>query len=169
MPSTIARNTLYQDATFSATELNRKSGQILDAASEGPVTIHRNGESYALMSRKRASALYGKTDSLAQAFEITNAAHRIRFGEQISSSHRFAWLKAFDSDELVELIDEVSEAYQRAMVTDDGWNFLLGIIHEWCESAIAIVSDELDEAWNTEDDEASLDDSDDDNSLDENT
>ncbi|MFG6097337.1 hypothetical protein SPB21_18880 [Leptothoe sp. ISB3NOV94-8A] len=167
MSSAITANRLYQDATFSATELNRKPGQILDAALEGPVTIHRNGESYALMSRKRASALYGKTDSLAQAFEITNAAHRIRHGEQISSSSRFAWLKAFDSEELTDLIDEISESYHRAMATDDGWKLLLGIIHEWCESAIAIVSDELDEAWNAEGDEVPLDETNNSDSIDE--
>lgn len=75
--------------------------------------------------------------------ELIDVAYRSRLGEQISSEHPLEWVKAFDNDELRELIAEVENAYRLVGSDPQAWDNLEALIHEWQESAIAINSKEL--------------------------
>ena len=44
-------NAIYSDCIVTSSELNRRSGQILDTALTTPVTITRNNDSFALVKR----------------------------------------------------------------------------------------------------------------------
>ena len=74
--------------------------------------------------------------------ELIGIAEKLRLGEEIGSDHPFGWLRVFDSEELAELIAETKEAISEADVDE-----LDAVIYEWRESAIAIESPELAEAF----------------------
>ena len=74
--------------------------------------------------------------------ELIGIAEKLRLGEEIGSDHAFGWLRVFDSEELAELIAETEEAISEANVDE-----LDAVIYEWHESAIAIKSPELAEAF----------------------
>ena len=52
------------------------------------------------------------------------------------------WLQAFDKEELLEFIAEILDAC-RGSSSDCEAERLKAIIHEWRESAIAILSDDI--------------------------
>ena len=54
--------------------------------------------------------------------------------------------KAFNQEERVELVNEIYEVLNQAESTND-WEEVAAVIHEWRESAIAISSNELAEAF----------------------
>jgi len=73
----------------------------------------------------------------------------------IDSEHPYEWLTVFDSEELDELIEELLKAFSEGMEKSD-WKSLKAIIHEWHESAIAIKSQELAEAFASSTEEVPL-------------
>lgn len=68
----------------------------------------------------------------------------------------YSWLQASDREELQEFATEISDAYCGAATSPDGWENLDAIIHEWHASAIAILSNDLTEAWQDTDEEVPL-------------
>jgi hypothetical protein len=66
------------------------------------------------------------------------------------------WLKAFDPDELEQFFTEVQKAFHKAHVGEDSWDEFEAVLHEWHESALAIVSTELAEAFAAEAEEIPL-------------
>lgn len=146
---------VFGDDLVSATELNRQPGRILDQALNHPVTITRNNEAFALLRREEAAAFIEGYEELKTAFEVLDIIHRLRLEVNIGSEHPMRWLIAFDSDELGELSGEIFEAFRQG-VDSRNWAFLKAVIHEWHESAIAINSPDLAEAFASQDDEAPL-------------
>jgi hypothetical protein len=149
-------NNAYSDELISATELNRQSGRILDKAAERPVTITRNDQSFALLRREDMACLVKGIRQSNTIVEILLTALSLLRGNDISSENPYAWLKVFDSDEIQNLIDEVMKAFRLTTVSDNAWDLVDSIIHEWHESAIAISSPELAAALNDETDEIPL-------------
>jgi hypothetical protein len=86
---------------------------------------------------------------------MINIAYRLRLGEPINSDHAYGWLKVFDNEELSELIAEVESAFKIGSKAGV-WDALEAVIHKWHESAIAIQSSELAEAFSDKDDEVPL-------------
>jgi len=74
--------------------------------------------------------------------ELICIAEKLRLGEEIGSDHALGWLRVFDSEELAELIADTKEA-----IADVDVDELDAVIYEWRESAIAIESPELAEAF----------------------
>lgn len=68
----------------------------------------------------------------------------------------YSWLQAFDREELQEFATEILGTYYGAATSLDRWENLDAVIHEWHESAIAILSDDLSEAWQDTDEEVAL-------------
>ncbi len=68
---------------------------------------------------------------------------QLRSGEEISADHPYGWLRVFDSEELADLLEETQEALSQPDALDE----LDAVIYEWHESAIAIESPELAEAF----------------------
>lgn len=150
-----APDKIFSDTLVSATDLNRQSGKILDQALEHPVTITRNDQAFALLRREEVATLTQNFEELKTVIEILNVAYRLRSGVHIGSEHPFGWLRVFDEEELGELIEEIFRSF-RYGVDSGRWEPLKATIHEWYESAIAINSPDLVEAFNNEYDEVPL-------------
>ncbi|MGL5805802.1 MAG: hypothetical protein ACRC2R_20025 [Xenococcaceae cyanobacterium] len=143
---------VFSDDLFTATDLNRRAGYVLDRAIEHPVTITRNEQAFALLRREEMSNLTATTQQMKTLLEIFNVAYRLDRGRDIGLEHPYSWVKAFDSEELNELIIELLDAY-RCGIDTGNWNFLNATIHEWKESAIAINSQELAVAFSEQSEE----------------
>ncbi len=72
--------------------------------------------------------------------------YKIRAGIAIEKTNPFKWIEEFDSEEQLELINEINEALLQGKATGKS-DKINAIIHEWHESAIAISSKELSEAF----------------------
>lgn len=147
---------IFSDEIIKATDLNRQSGAILSKAAQRPVTIVRNDECFTLMRREDIAGIVTEAAQSKKIFEILTAAFLLSHNQNVEASHPYSWLRAFDEEELQELVTEVSTAYRNANLMADGWGNLNAIIHEWHESAIAILSDTLAEAWQDTTDEVPL-------------
>lgn len=147
---------VYGDEIITATELNRQPGRVLDIALERPVTITRGDQSFALLRRDEITQLVKAAKLTNTLFEVLNVAYRLRLREQIGTEHPYGWLNVFDTDELSELIEEVISAFRMTDSDPGAWDTLDAVIHEWHESAIAIQSHELAEAFSDEHDEVPL-------------
>lgn len=147
---------IYSDELITATELNRQPGRVLDKALEHPVTITRNDQSFALLRREEVTSLVKAATQSKAVFEALTIAFSLLLGKEIGFEHPYGWLSVFDSDNLQEFINELSEAFRLIDASSTAWEMIDALIHEWHESAIAITSPELAEAFSAETDEVSL-------------
>ena len=138
--------TLYSDCLFSSSDLNRRAGYVLDTALTTPVTITRNNDSFALLKRDVMTSMAKGIEQMNNITQLVNVAYRLSEGQDIETNHQFKWIEEFDSEERSELVNEVYQALELAKLTDD-WDEVAAVIHEWRESAVAIASDELTEAF----------------------
>ena len=146
MTANIMSNAIYSDCIVTSSELNRRSGQILDTALTTPVTITRNNDSFALLRRELMANMAKGIEQTDKVSQLVNVAYKLSSGQEIESSNEFKWIEEFDSEERSELVNEVYEALELAKSTDD-WDEVRDVIHEWRESAIAIASEELDQTF----------------------
>lgn len=148
-----AMNNIYLDELITATELNRQPGRVLDKALEHPVTITRNEQSFALLRRENVALFVKAAQRSREIVELLSTAFRLLLKQKIGTEHPFSWLRVFDSDELNEFIDEVTETYRSVDLYEKAWDELDAIIHEWHESALAISNPELEAAFSKKSDE----------------
>ncbi len=139
----------YSDEVILATELNRRSGQVLDRAYQAPVTIQRNDQSFALLRRDQIAALIHHAHSLSRALQAIATGTALLQNRPISTED-FAGLRAFDPEELQEFLQELLTASEQSTEAIET------TLHEWQESAIAIQSPLLTEAFSAETDEVDL-------------
>lgn len=145
-------NNIYSDELITATELNRQPGRILDKALEHPVTITRNDQSFALL-RRESVALYVKAaQRSSEILELLSTAFHLLLEQKIGTEHPLGWLRVFDSEELKEFIDEVTQAYRLVNLSEKAWDELDAIIYEWYESALAISNPEFEAAFSQKSD-----------------
>jgi hypothetical protein len=106
-----------------------------------------------LVSQSEAEAvLYQNvepTDIAVQALQAIATATALS-QNQPTSNDFFAWLNVFDIDELQDFIHELLIASAKSTEEIDA------VLHEWNESAIAIASPALAEAFQSETDEVAL-------------
>ncbi len=140
------KDVIYGDCLVTSSELNRRSGQILDTALKTPVTITRNNDSFALLRRELMTNMAKGIEQMSNVTQLVNVVYRLTNGQEIESHNEFKWVEEFDSEERAELVNEVYSALELAKSTDD-WDEVAAVIHEWRESALAIASDELSEAF----------------------
>lgn len=139
-------NIVYGDRYFTSSELNRRAGKILDIALTTPVTITRNNDSFALVKRDVMTSMADALYQMDSFIELTRVIRRASLGQTIEQSNGFKWVEEFDSEERSELLEEVYSALEKARSIND-WSYVRNVIHEWRESAIAIQSEELGEAF----------------------
>jgi hypothetical protein len=133
---------VFQDEVVRATDLNRGSGEVLNKASRGPVTIIRNDEAFALMRRELAAHWKREASSAMHIMEIvTNALMPDR---ELAPEYR--WISAFDRDEATQMADDLVSAYRKA-VRDSDWNEFDAVLHEWSESGWAALSPDIEAAF----------------------
>jgi len=136
--------TIFGDEIFTATDLNRRAGQVLDEAKNRPVTITRNDEAFALLLRKDAFRMVEAASNARRMVDLVTAVSTYRqAGAQVPVGHPFEWLNAFDLDELRDLLTEVHGVFRRAADAEISWADFEAAIHEWLESAIALRSEAL--------------------------
>lgn len=146
MPPAIQRP-VFSDKVVKATELNRASGRVLDQALESPLTIVRNEQQFALLSRELMSLLSMEVYHSRGLLDLMIAVIHLLLGNPMGTEHPYGWLRAFDRGELGALYLEVMEVYRRVSVDLEDWQELEAVIHEWQESAIANLSEDLSAAW----------------------
>ncbi len=139
-------NAIYSDCIVTSSELNRRSGQILDTALTTPVTITRNNDLFALVKRDVMTKMANETHQMDCFIELTSVLRKVNLGQTIVASNGFKWVEEFDSEERSELLDEIYSALEKTKSVND-WSYVRDVIHEWKESAIAIASEELGEAF----------------------
>lgn len=146
----------FSDEIIKATALNRTPGAILDKASSNPVTIIRNDECFALLDRRLFAQLVTEANQSGKVLDVIHAAFQVLSGDSLAIESHYGWLSAFDSDEIKDFVSEVLCAFRKAPLIEDGWEELEAIVHEWHESAIAVLSNDLDDAFSNEVDEVLL-------------
>jgi len=150
-------STVFQDEIFSATDLNRRSGHIIDEAQKHPVTIMRNEDAFALLLRKEASRLVDAATKAASMVDLVFAACRYKQnGTDVPPEHSFEWINAFDADDLRTMLDELSTTFRRSATGEIGWDEFDAVLHEWQESAWANRSVEIADAFAAEAQEVPL-------------
>ncbi|ELS05421.1 hypothetical protein Xen7305DRAFT_00051650 [Xenococcus sp. PCC 7305] len=137
---------IFSDHIFTSSELNRRSGHVLDTALTTPVTITRNNDSFALLRRELMTNMAKEIEQTNKVSQLVNVVFQLTLGQEIESTNEFKWIEEFNREERVDLVNEVYEALNLAQSTDD-WDEVAAVIHEWRESAIAVSSDELAEAF----------------------
>lgn len=145
---------LFADEVYSSTDLNRHAGEVLDHARNRPVTISRNKEQFALLKREHAANLIKTSLQVGPTLDLVVGALSVMEGKELPAS--MAWLKAFDTNELRQMIREVMVASVTALRETGDWDSVNSIIHEWHESALVIMSGILGQAMNSPADDAAL-------------
>jgi len=135
---------LFSDEVFTATELNRHVGTVLDHACVRPVTISRNNDLFALVKREYAARMIRTMAQMKSALSLLAEAHVAISGE--SPAPVFAWLTIYEKDDLQRLFTEVLDAVGRAASGASDWGDVQAVIHEWEESALVAKSGVLDQA-----------------------
>jgi hypothetical protein len=109
------------------------------------------------MPREDVSNLIKGVKQSKNVVEILSIAFRLLRGDEISSENPYAWLKIFDLDEIQDFIAELIKAYSLIESSSiNAWDLIESIIYEWHESAIAISSPDLADAFNDETNEVLL-------------
>jgi hypothetical protein len=144
----MSKLTLYADKIFSATDLNQRSGVVLDTAYENPVTIIRNEQHFALLRRETANCLSIKVEKTKTIVDAFSAAFRVLTKENIANSDSYAWLNIFDEDEIKDFIRELREVFSSVHHSDNSedWDLIDAIIHEWEETSFAVRDPDIDYA-----------------------
>jgi hypothetical protein len=128
---------LFSDEVFSSTDLNRRSGEVLNRARNGPVTIARNNERFALLRRDQAAGLIQGLAQLKEVIELFEGAMSAKAGLKPPAS--MVWTTHLNEDDSRSMINEVLAACARASTVND-WSAVGDLIHEWKESAAVIHS-----------------------------
>jgi hypothetical protein len=129
---------------YSAKDLNRRAGTVLDSARKSPVTISRNGEQFALFKREQASELVKAALQFGPTLELIEGALSVVEGKQPGTAYN--WLTAFDTGDLRKMIREVLSASMIALRETGNWDEVNSIIHAWHESALVAMSGVLEDA-----------------------
>jgi hypothetical protein len=138
---------IYSDELVSATELNRQPGHVLDMALQRPITITRNDQAFALLRREDAARMANASAHAEVLFNLAGAIYSLGSRRGLDSQHSYSWLKALDEEEIEQLFAEIHEAFSQALAGEDSWDNFEAVLHEWRESALAIMSGELAEAF----------------------
>lgn len=145
---------LFGDEVFTSTDLNRRSGEVLNHAREAPVTISRNNEQFALMRREQAATLLSSLNRVKGALVVLLGVDAALSGRELPPA--VSWLRVYEKDDLRKLHSEVLEATAMVVLGTSESSHLDAIIHEWRESALVAQSGLLDSVIYEEPDETPL-------------
>lgn len=146
---------VFGDEVYTSTDLNRRSGEVLNHARERPVTISRNNEQFALLRREIAAKLVNSMTKVQGVMRVLVAADAAVSGRDVDPF--VSWLKVYEKDDLQKLCSEVLEATSMAVSGDADWNYVDAVIHEWRQSALVAKSGLLDAMmYSEESDETAL-------------
>ena len=124
---------LFSDEVFTSTDLNRRSGEVLNHARKRPVTIARNNEQFAPIRREEAAGLIKAVAQLYELLDVFQAALTQVSGLEPPPS--VAWVTSLSEEDQRAMIQECLRA-----VVDEDWDGIGDLIHEWRESALVTES-----------------------------
>ena len=135
---------VFGDEVYTSTDLNRRSGEVLNRARLGPVTISRNNEQFALLRRDQAASLVRTVSGIGEMVTVLSEAKSlISGGEPLPT---LSWLRVFEKDDLEKLCTDVLCAARNALAGETDFSEVDAVIHEWHESALVAQSGALDAA-----------------------
>ena len=106
-------------------------------ARNGPVTIARNNEHFALIRRDQAEGLIQAVAQFKEVVELFEGATPVRAGLKPPAS--MTWVAGLNKEDQVAMIGEVLTECARASAEND-WNAVGDLLHQWKESAAAMDS-----------------------------
>lgn len=145
---------VFADDVYTSTDLNRRSGEVLNHARTRPVTISRNNEQFALLKREQAARLVKVVNRVGIAVELLSEVNAALAGN--TPSDEFSWLPIYDKDDLGKLFTEVLSAIKQAAMGHTDWDDVDALIYQWRESALVAQSGVLDSAVYSGSDEVPL-------------
>jgi len=110
---------VFADRLVSASDLNRRSSAILDMALQGPVTITRNDQHFALLRRDLAAHMSAVADQVALFSEAIQALRTTRVEGDLPEHHPFQWMKAFDEEHLQDMENDLIECLEKVVSETD--------------------------------------------------
>src|SRR5580658_8383046 len=128
---------VYSDEVFTSTDLNRRSGEVLNHARKNPVTISRNNEQFALMRREEAAYLISTLDKLREMMDLFQAA--VSVNADIPVAPAYSWVEALKDPDRLSMMQEALVACTSAATPED-WDALTDLIYEWKETALVAES-----------------------------
>lgn len=128
-----------------ASDLARKSAQILDEAAKGPVSIPREKEKPAitLVRRDRWQQAECAEHWMIAFSSIVRFCLALIAGETDGYPQEWEWLRAFEAEDLTAFLTEFSEAMSNAVHGTRSWDEVEDVLHEWHHGALALVDNEL--------------------------
>jgi hypothetical protein len=133
---------VFGDEVYTSTDLNRRSGEVLNHARERPVTISRNNEQFALLRRELAAKIFGAVSQMQAAITVLLGVQAAIAGTQPSPV--VSWVSIYDKDDLQKLCSELLNVTASAVFGNADWSRVDDLIHEWRESAIVAQTGVLD-------------------------
>jgi len=118
------------------TDLNRRSGEILERAARYPVLVSRGGDSVIVARHDWVSRLIDSQAHADLLGELLGYLMRRLTGEKIDEGGPFDWLSAFDDLELREFVNELRATMRDVHAGKLAPETTDAVIHEWHESAI---------------------------------
>lgn len=129
---------LFSDEVFTSTDLNRRSAEVLNRARQGPVTIARTNELFALLRREDAAQLVRAASELGKAIRVFNALAKAQSGSVVPEP--FGWIGDLCEADRNSFLLELTDTLSRANNGDCSWEEVDAVIHEWHSSAMVIRS-----------------------------
>lgn len=145
---------MFSDQVYSAKDLNRRAGAVLDHARKSPVTISRNGEQFALFKREQAACLVQAVSGSGRTLELVGGVLTAIEGGVMPPA--LEWLKVFSRDELRQMTREILTAASCALNETGNWEAVEAVIHEWHESAMVAMSGVFEETMGSPREETAL-------------
>ena len=132
----------------SATDLQKRTKDVLDAASDHPVVIRREQkDDIALVSHalaRRVFAVYDLASILEGAWSYVLGRLRSGKGEDAKGYPlELEWLREFDDDDVVDFANELTDAYRRVLSGDRPASDVTDVVEQWRRSALVSRDDAL--------------------------
>jgi hypothetical protein len=145
---------VFSDEVFTSSDLNRRISEVLNHASNRPVTISRNNEQFALLRRDQAADLVRAVSNFSSLVEVVQAAVAIKRNEAIPQGA--SWMAVLPEGDRISMLQELFTASHAALDGDGDWETVSTALHEWRETASLLSSKVLDEAMSAAPDEQPL-------------
>ena len=131
----------------STSDLQKRTKDVLDTASDHPVVIRREepNDDIALMSHALARKAYAAYQLAPQFLGLMRYvfARLVHADDQVPHLIGFEWLSAFDRNDILEFSTELSESLLRVISGDRPLSDIEFLLEQWRRSANVLRDEEL--------------------------
>lgn len=118
------------------TDLNRRSGEILERASRQPVLVSRGDDSLVLARHDLISRLIDSESQADLLADLVTYLTRRHAGARHDAGGAFDWLSAFDDRDVEGFVNELRATVRDVHAGTVAPESVENVIHEWHESSI---------------------------------